>query len=151
MNKNDIKFMNIAIKEANKAFLSNEVPIGAVIVKDNKVIAKAHNLKEKNKDVTSHAEILAIKKASKKLNNWRLNDCTMYVTLEPCAMCASAISQARISKVIFALEDKNNGAIINGPKLYKFKTNNLSPIVECGILEKESLMLLKKFFKNKRK
>jgi len=147
---NDIKFMRLALLEAKKAKEENEVPIGAVLVKDNKVIAKAHNQKEKNIDVTAHAEILAIKKASKKLKNWRLNGCSLYVTLEPCAMCASAIAQARISNLIFALEDKCNGAILNGPKLYKFKTINKNPTVKSGILKEEAETLLKSFFKNKR-
>lgn len=147
---NDIKFMKEAIKEAKKAFDKNEVPIGAILVKNNKIIARAHNLKEHKNDVSAHAEILAIKKASKVLKNWRLSDTTLYVTLEPCAMCASAINQARISRLVFALEDKNNGAVINGPKLYKFKTCNLPPKVEFGILEKESKALISKFFIKKR-
>lgn len=148
---NDIKFMKIALDEAKKAAQEGEVPIGAVLVKDNKVIAKAHNLKESKLDATAHAEILVIKKASKKLNNWRLLDTTLYVTLEPCAMCASAIAQARISKVIYALKDPHNGAIDNGPKLYRFKTVNNPPKVISGILKKEAENLLKSFFENKRK
>lgn len=147
---NDIKFMKEAIKEAKKAFDKNEVPIGAILVKNNKIIARAHNLKEYKKDVCAHAEILAIKKASKVLKNWRLSYTTLYVTLEPCAMCASAINQARISRLVFALEDKNNGAVINGPKLYKFKTCNLPPEVKFGILKEESKALLTKFFIKKR-
>ncbi|MCQ2787099.1 MAG: nucleoside deaminase [Bacilli bacterium] len=148
---NDIKFMKIALDEANKAAKEGEVPIGAVLVKDNKVIAKAHNLKESKLDATAHAEILVIKKASKKLNNWRLLNTTLYVTLEPCAMCASAIAQARISKVIYALKDPRNGAVDNGPKLYRFKTINNPPKVISGILKKEAENLLKSFFENKRK
>lgn len=150
MNNLDIKYMKVALNEATKALKENEVPIGAVIVLNNKIIAKAHNQKEKKNDVTAHAEILAIKKASKKLNNWRLNDCKMYVTLEPCAMCASAINQSRIKELIYALEDEKNGAINNTVKLYKFKTINKVPAIKTGILENESKQLLKIFFKKKR-
>jgi len=147
---NDIKFMNEAIKEAKKALLENEVPIGCVIVKNNKIISRAYNKKEKKKDVTAHAEILAIQKASQTVKNWRLLDTTLYVTLEPCAMCASAINQARISRVVFALEDKNNGAIINGPKLYKFKTSNEPPKITSCICEIKAKAVLTGFFKKKR-
>lgn len=147
---NDIKFMKLAIIEAKLAMKEKEVPIGAVLVKDNKVIAKAHNQKEKKKDVTAHAEILVIKKASKKLNNWRLNGTKLYVTLEPCAMCASAINQARISEVIYALKDPHNGAIDSGAKLYRFKTINNPPKVTSGVMEKEAKELLKRFFKKRR-
>ena len=148
---NDIKFMKVALAEAKKAALEDEVPIGAVLVKDNKVIAKAHNLKEMKKDATAHAEILVIKKASKKLNNWRLLNTTLYVTLEPCAMCASAISQARIKRVVYALDDKNNGAIKNTVKLYTHKNINQLPQVTSGVLENEAKQILQKFFQKKRK
>lgn len=148
---NDIKFMKVALAEAKKAALEDEVPIGAVLVKDNKIIAKAHNLKEMKKDATAHAEILVIKKASKKLNNWRLLNTTLYVTLEPCAMCASAISQARIKRVVYALDDKNNGAIKNTVKLYTHKSINQLPQVTTGVLENEAKQILQKFFQKKRK
>ena len=91
--------MTIALKEAQKAFSINEVPVGAVIVKNGVVISKAHNMKKNSNNIFDHAEIMALKKASTKLGDWRLNDCDMYVTLEPCPMCAGAISQARINKV----------------------------------------------------
>lgn len=148
---NDSQYMKIALKEAKKAALENEVPIGAVLVKDNKVIAKAHNQKEKKKDATAHAEILVIRKAAKKLDNWRLLGCNLYVTLEPCAMCASAINQARISELIFALEDPKNGAVLNGPKLYNSKTINNPPKIKSKILEEEAKEILQKFFKNRRR
>ena len=91
------KFMLEALKQAKKAYNKEEIPVGAIIVRDGKIIARAYNRKEEKKDTTQHAEIIAIKKASKKLNAWRLQDCEMYVTLEPCAMCATAISFARIN------------------------------------------------------
>ena len=104
------KFMKEAIKEAKKAYEKEEVPVGAVIVKDGKIIARAHNLKETKIDTTCHAEILAIKKASKKLNSWRLENCEMYVTLEPCSMCAGALIQSRIKKVYIGTMDYKTGA-----------------------------------------
>lgn len=102
-------FMKCALEEAYKAFDKGEVPVGAVIVKDNKIIAKAHNLKETRKDSTCHAEIIAIKEASKILNNWRLTGCEMYVTLEPCVMCIGAIMHSRISKVYIGTFSKDMG------------------------------------------
>ena len=102
------KYMNIAIKESIKAYKKREVPVGCVIVKNDKVIAKSHNLKEKHNKVTSHAELLAINKASKKLKNWRLNDCDIYITLQPCPMCSSAIKQSRIRNIYYILDNKNN-------------------------------------------
>ena len=92
------KYMKEALKEAKKAYDKLEIPVGAIIVKDGKIIARAHNNKEEKNDTTKHAEIIAIQKASKKLNTWRLTDCEMYVTLEPCSMCAGALIQARIKK-----------------------------------------------------
>ena len=148
--KNDIKFMKLAIAEAKIAASIGEVPIGAVLVKDNKVIAKAHNLKEKQHDATNHAEILLIQKASKTTKNWRLLNTTLYVTLEPCAMCASAIQQARIGRVVYALKDPNNGAIESGVKLYKQKSMNKPPVITSGVLENESKKLLKSFFQSRR-
>ena len=99
------KFMKEALKEAKKAYNKLEVPVGAIIVKDGKIIARAYNQKENKKDTTNHAEILAIKKASKKLESWRLLDCDMYVTLEPCSMCAGALIQSRIRKVYIGALD----------------------------------------------
>ena len=104
------KFMKQALKEAKKAYEKLEVPVGAVIVKDGKIIAKAHNLKETKTDTTKHAEILAIQKASKKLESWRLLDCEMYITLEPCSMCAGAIINSRIKKVYIGALDEKTGA-----------------------------------------
>ena len=105
------KFMNLAYKQAIKAKDIDEVPIGAVIVKDNKVIARAHNLKEKTNDPMGHAEILCIKKACKKVGDWYLKDCELYVTLEPCVMCAGAIINARIKKVYYGAKDLKGGAL----------------------------------------
>lgn len=145
------KFMREALKEAKKAYDKLEVPVGAVIVKDGKVIARAHNLKETKKDTTNHAEILVIQKASKKLDTWRLNGCQMYVTLEPCSMCAGAMIGARLEKVYIGTMDEKTGAcgsVLNLLKDYKF---NHKIEVETGILKQECEYILKDFFKKLRK
>ena len=145
------RFMNEALKEAKKAYKKLEIPVGAVIVKDGKIIARAHNVKEEKNDATKHAEILAIQKASKKLETWRLNDCEMYVTLEPCSMCAGAMIQARLKKVYIGTMDEKTGAcgsVLNLPKDYKF--NHIVGI-EYGILQPQCEKILKDFFKELRR
>ena len=138
-------FMKIAIKEAKKAYKKKEVPVGVVIVKDNKIIAKAYNKKESTNNPLGHAEILAIRKACKKVNNWRLDNCTMYVTLEPCLMCTGAIKEARLDKVIYGAIDEKNGYITMLDKsIYKN--------IEYEYIENnECKSLLKEFFKELRK
>lgn len=145
------KFMNIALKEAKKAYEKLEIPVGAVIVKDGKVIAKAHNLKETKTDATCHAEILAIQKASKKLENWRLLDCEMYVTLEPCPMCAGAIINSRIKKVYIGALDKNTGAAGSASNIFEEYKNIQDVEIEKGIMHEECENILKEFFKILRK
>ena len=145
------KFMKEGLKEAKKAYDKLEVPVGAIIVRDRKIIARAHNLKETKKDTTKHAEILAIQKASRKLESWRLLDCEMYVTLEPCSMCAGAIINARIKKLyIGALDEKTGaaGSVFNLFEDYKFNHN---VEVEQGIMQDECEKILKDFFKYLRK
>ena len=145
------KFMKQALKEAKKAYEKLEVPVGAVIVKDGKIIARAHNLKETKTDTTKHAEILAIQKASKKLESWRLLECEMYITLEPCSMCAGAIINSRIKKIyIGALDEKTGaaGSVLNLFEDYKF---NHKVEVEKGVMQKECENILKDFFKMLRK
>ena len=145
------KFMKQALKEAKKAYEKLEVPVGAVIVKDGKIIARAHNLKETKTDTTKHAEILAIQKASKKLESWRLLDCEMYITLEPCSMCAGAIINSRIKKIyIGALDGKTGaaGSVLNLFEDYKF---NHKVEVEKGVMQEECENILKDFFKMLRK
>ena len=139
--------MKEALKEAKKALAIEEVPVGAVIVKDGKIIARAHNIKETKKDATCHAEILAIKKACKKLESWRLIDCEMYVTLEPCSMCAGALINSRIKKLYIGTTDEKTGAcgsILNLLEDYKF---NHKIEVEKNVLQDECEALLKTFFK----
>ena len=145
------KFMKEALKQAQKAYNKLEVPVGAVIVKDNKIIARAYNQKENKNDTTNHAEIIAIKKASKKLNSWRLIDCEMYVTLEPCSMCAGALIQSRIKKVYIGAMDEKTGAcgsVLNLLEDYKF---NHKVEVETGVMKNECENILKEFFKMLRK
>ncbi len=132
------KYMELAFKEAKKSIKTSDVPVGAVIVEKGQVIAKSHNTKEKKKIVTRHAEINAVEKACKKKKNWYLNNCELYVTLEPCKMCMGAIEQARIKKVIYAAPREKN--------------NNLkSPILKQEEGVEKSKKMLKSFFKNKRK
>ena len=145
----NIKYMKMAINEAVKAFDKNEIPVGCVIVKDNLVVAKAHNLREINNLVTSHAEILAITKANKKLDSWRLDDCDIYVTLEPCAMCSGAIIQARIKNLYFGAYDLKAGACGSVLNLFSYPFNHKVNVVG-GILEDECKKLLQDFFKTLR-
>ena len=146
----EIKYLDKAIEYGNKAFQQNEVPVGAVIVKNNEIIGYGYNKKEKNNSVLEHAELIAIKKASKKLNNWRLNDCDIYVSLDPCPMCASAIKQARIKNVYSALSnsDENNFKIIT--EIFKNDKVNPSVNFETNLKANEVKKILNSFFKNQR-
>lgn len=146
----DEKYMKLALKEAKKAYEKEEVPIGAVIVKDDKVIAKAHNLREVKNQACAHAEILAIEKACKKLKNWRLDGCDMYVTLEPCAMCAGAILNARIKNVYISAMEPRSGAAGSKINLFEDYTYNHKANYEVGILEEESKKIMQDFFKKLR-
>lgn len=143
-------FMEKAIVEAKKAYKKLEVPVGAVIVKNGKIISKAYNQKEEKKDATMHAEIIAIKKASKKLNNWRLNDCEMYVTLEPCPMCAGAIINSRLKKVYIGTSDTKNGACGSVNNLLEEYSQNYKVESEKEIKQKECEQILKDFFRELR-
>ncbi len=143
------KFMKEALKEAKKAFEKDEVPVGAVIVKDNKIIARAHNIKELKGDSTQHAEILAIQKACKKLGAWRLSNCDIYVTLEPCPMCAGALIQARIRKLYIGTQDDKTGACGSVLNLLDYPFNHKIEI-EKYILKEECETILKTFFKQLR-
>ena len=151
MEKNKEYFMKEALKEAKKAYKKLEVPVGAVIVKDGKIVAKAFNQKEGKKSPTKHAEIIAIERACKKIENWRLNECDIYVTLEPCPMCAGAIMNARIKKIyIGAMEEKSGacGSKINILKDYDFE---IKVDIENNVMEDECKKILKDFFKEIRK
>lgn len=145
-----IKFMKEALKEAQKSYKKEEIPVGAIIVKDGKIIARGHNLKETKTDPTKHAEIIAIQKACKKLQTWRLTGCTMYVTLEPCSMCAGSLIQSRLDKVVIGTMEEKTGAcgsVLNLLADYKF--NHIVQI-ETGIMQEECKTILQQFFKELR-
>ena len=144
------KFLDLAFKYAEKAYKCDEVPIGAVIVKDNEVIGYGYNQKEKKNSVLEHAEIIAIRMASKKLNNWRLDDCDIYVTLDPCPMCASAIKQARIKKIYSALsnlEKENEKVVVD---ILKCDKTNPEVTLISNIEPDKSKKILNSFFNIKR-
>lgn len=143
------KFMKEAIKQAIKARKIDEVPIGAVIVKDGKVISRGYNLRERKQNSLKHAEIIAIDKACKNLNNFRLENCDMYVTVEPCLMCAGAIVQSRIRKVYFGTCDEKYGAVTSVANAFDIKSNHKVEF-EQGICKDECGMLVKEFFKGLR-
>jgi tRNA(adenine34) deaminase len=143
-------FMREAIKEAIKARKLNEVPIGAVIVKDGNVIARGHNLRQTRQQAAAHAEIIAIEKACRKLGDWRLQGCILYVTLEPCAMCAGASILSRIETVVFGAFDPKGGSFGTNIDLSTVKAYNHHPIIYGGILEEECANLITEFFASKR-
>ena len=146
----DRSYMKMALNEAQFSFDHNEVPVGAIIVKDNEVIGSGRNQVIKNNNVASHAEINAIINASKNINNYRLNNTKMYVTLEPCHMCAKAIIDARIDEIIFAAPEPKTGSIISIDNIYERIKFNHKTSYKYGLLMNESSNLLKKFFKTKR-
>ena len=148
---NYVKYMLEALKEAELAKLEDEVPIGCVIVKDNQIIARAHNQREVTNNPLGHAETLAIKKASKVLNDWQLVDCDLYVTIEPCIMCGGAIIQSRIRKVIYGAPDLKGGAFGSSINILDAQNINHRPEIVKGILEEKCTKIIKDYFKSKRK
>ena len=146
MNKN---FMLDALNEAKKAYREGEVPVGAVIVKDGEIIAKCHNQREQKQNALSHAEIECINTACKILNSWRLEDCELYVTLEPCPMCTGAIINSRIKTVVFGAYDLRAGSMDSVINLCDYPYNH-KPEIYGGILEDECKKLMEEFFKEKR-
>ncbi len=143
--------MKKAIAQAQKAALHDEVPIGCVIVSHDKIVSRAFNQREKKQSSIAHAEILAIEKACKKLGSWRLEDCTLYVTLEPCPMCTGAVIQSRIPRVVFGAYDPKGGCMGSCTNLIEVKGFNHYPVIEGGVLQEECASLLKAFFREKRK
>ena len=144
-------WMRRALSLAKKAMFEDEVPVGAIVVFKGKIIGQGHNQCNSLNDATAHAEMLAITAASNTIGDWRLNECTMYVTKEPCPMCAQAISFARLSNVIFSAEDKKSGGVLNGPVIYNSSSCHHKPSIIRINDEGRSKKLLKKFFQNKRK
>jgi len=146
----DSSFMSLAIQEAEKAFTNNEVPVGAIIVQQNKIIGKGRNRVIENQNVSSHAEIEAIIDASKNVKNYRLNKSTIYISLEPCHMCVKAIVDARIDEIVFAAPEPKTGSIISIDNLLDRISFNHKVSYRYGLMKEESSKLLKDFFKNKR-
>lgn len=144
-------YMELALEEAQKAYELGEVPVGAVVVLNNEIISRSHNLREKKKDPTAHAEILAIQQAAKALGGWRLENCEMYVTLEPCPMCAGAIYQARLRKLYIGAKDPKAGAAGTLYNIVSDSRLNHCVFVESGILEESCSAILKRFFSELRK
>ena len=149
--KLDIKYMKQALKQAEKAALLKEVPIGCVIVHEGKIIARGYNRRNCDRSVLAHAEIAAIKKAAKKLGDWRLEECTLYVTLEPCQMCAGAIVQARIPRVVMGCMNPKAGCAGSVLNILQMKEFNHRCEVRCGVLEEECSRVLTGFFTEMRK
>ena len=144
------KYMLEALKEASLAALEDEVPIGCVIVKNGEIIAKAHNQRDKTNNPLGHAEVLAIKKASEILKDWQLVNCELYVTIEPCLMCAGAIIQSRIKRVIYGAPDLKGGAFGSSINVLDASNINHRPEIVKGILESECSQIIKDYFKSKR-
>lgn len=148
---NDEEYMQLAYEEALKGLSFDEVPVGAIVVKDNEIIGRGHNSREKEEDISGHAEIMAIREAEQALGNWRLDGCTLYVTLEPCLMCAGAILQARIHKLVISSLDSKDGAILSRYYVYDSPSVHERPLVYQGVLRGKCDLLLKNFFQAKRK
>jgi len=147
----DTYFMKEALAEARKAFEKDEPPVGAVIVKDGEIIARGHNLREKLQDPTAHAEMLAVREAAAQLGRWRLSDCEMYVTLEPCAMCAGAVILARLGRLVYGARDPKAGAVVSLMNLVSDERLNHQVEVKGGILAEECGALLRDFFSSRRR
>lgn len=148
--KSDENYMKEAIKQAKKAYELAEVPIGCVIVHEEKIIGRGYNRRTADKNPLAHAELLAIKKASKKLNDWRLEDCTMYVTLEPCQMCSGAIIQARIKRVVVGCMNPKAGCAGSILNLLEVKEFNHQAELITGVMETECSLMMKEFFRQLR-
>jgi len=149
-NEQDMHFMGLALKEAGLAFQMGEVPVGAVVVKDGKIISSSHNLREISKDPSAHAEILALRDATKKSDSWRLTESTLYVTKEPCIMCAGALVNARITRLVYGCRDEKAGGVDSLYRILNDRRLNHQVGVVSGILEDECAEILRIFFKDRR-
>jgi tRNA(adenine34) deaminase len=146
----DERWMRLAIEQASFALAMDEVPVGAVVVYQNKIIGRGFNRREKNHKITGHAEIIAMEEASQYLNSWRLTNCTLYTTLEPCLMCTGALIQSRIERIVFGAQEEKTGAIISQIQIQKLPRIQHLPLVERGVLEKECQHQLQQYFERKR-
>ena len=151
LNDKDALYMKEAIEEAKKAYEIGEIPIGAVLVYDGQIIARAHNLRETNYDALAHAEILVIQQANRLLKRWRLTGATLYVTIEPCSMCSGAIINSRISRVVYGSADYKGGGVESLFNILSHPGLNHEPEVRAGVLQEECAQLMKDFFKMRRK
>ena len=150
MAKAALSFMDIALDEARSAEARGEVPVGAVVVRNGEIIARNGNRTRENNDPTAHAEMLVIREAASKLKSERLSGCDLYVTLEPCAMCAGAISFARLARLYFAASDSKGGGVEHGPRFFSQATCHHAPDVYSGLSEAESALILRDFFTSRR-
>jgi len=146
----DIKYMKMALAEARKAYQRAEVPIGAVVICNDQVVGRGFNLREQTQDPTSHAEMIALREAAKNEASWRLEDCQLYVTLEPCPMCAGAILQSRIKRLVYGASDPKAGAVNSLYQLLNDERFNHQVEVKAGVMEQEAAQLLKDFFRDLR-
>ncbi|MBN1595460.1 nucleoside deaminase [candidate division FCPU426 bacterium] len=151
MPQNDEYFMTLALREARKAFLQQEVPVGAIVVFKGKVIGRGHNRMEQRQDASYHAELTALRQAARRLGQWRLADCELYVTLEPCAMCAGAMVWARIKRVVYGAKDPKAGADGSVVRILGNRKLNHRPGVRAGVFAQQSRELLQTFFRQLRK
>ncbi len=147
----ETRFRKEALKEAKKAYNKGEVPVGCVIVQNGKIIARGHNLRESKNDPTAHAEIVAIRKATKKKQSWRLEDCDIYVTIEPCSMCAGTLLWTRIHAIYYGAKDLKGGALGSSYNLFDVPNINHHPLIISGVLAEEASSLMSSFFKERRK
>jgi tRNA(adenine34) deaminase len=145
------KYMKEALKEAKKAYLLGEVPIGAVIVHNDKIISRGHNRKETTKMATAHAEIMAIEKACRRMGDWRLNECDLYVTVEPCLMCSGAILQSRIKRLFYGARNEKFGCVESIEDILNNNKHNHHIEIERNVCEAEAVALLQQFFEDNRK
>jgi tRNA(adenine34) deaminase len=143
-------WMQLALDQAEIAYQKHEVPIGAIVVYQNQVIGAGYNRRELDHDVTAHAEVIAIKQASQFLKSWRLNNCSLYVTVEPCLMCTGAIIQSRISEVIYGTDEPKSGAIRSTLSIEKIPHGKTTPTIQSGVLKDQCQEILVRFFKKKR-
>jgi len=148
--KTDEEYMNLALDEARKAFDADEVPVGAVVVSNGVILASAHNSPIMNNDPSAHAEMLALRKAAEVIGNYRLTNASLYVTLEPCVMCAGAIIQVRLSRVVFGARDPKNGAVVSLYNILKDERLNHQVDITAGILSEQCGEILSRFFRQKR-
>jgi tRNA(adenine34) deaminase len=149
-NEKDIYFMKLALEEAGIAFSEGEVPVGAVLVIGGNVAAKAHNTRESSKDPTAHAELIAVRSGAERGSSWRLTEATLYVTKEPCIMCAGSMVNARLGRLVYGCKDEKGGAVDSLYKLLDDRRLNHQVEVVSGVLEKECALILQKFFKERR-